>query len=133
MSSNIVFQNEDATLMYHDTDKIVHHEFHRPIASETFRQVLNMGVDIFKNHEATKWLSDDRKNGALSDDDSTWAKTDWFPRVLGAGWKFWALVVPEDIMARMNLVQFVSPYMEMGLMVRVFTKPEDALGWLRKA
>ncbi len=132
MSDVVIFQNEEATLIYHNSDKIVHHEFHKRFSSETFRQVLNAGVDVFKENGATKWLSDDRKIGALSDEDSTWAKTDWFPRVLGAGWKFWALVVPDDVMARMNLVQFVAPYMKEGLMVRVFTQPEEAIAWLRK-
>jgi hypothetical protein len=55
---------------------------------------------------------------------------DWFPRVLQAGWKFWALVVPEDIMARMNLKQFVDSYFEQGLHIMVFTDPKEAMEWL---
>jgi hypothetical protein len=55
---------------------------------------------------------------------------DWFPRVLQSGWKFWALVVPEDVKARMNLTQFVQSYYEQGLRIMVFTEPVEATEWL---
>jgi hypothetical protein len=128
--SEIVVQNAYATLVYHPEKKIVHHMFHQAIGGQEFRQVLTTGIELLKKHGAVKWLSDDRQNSALSPEDSEWAMGEWFPNAKSAGWKFWALVVPADILARMNLKQFVDSYYEQGLRIMVFTNPEEAMTWL---
>jgi hypothetical protein len=121
-----------ATLVYHPDKKIVHHTFHQPIGGDEFRAVLNTGADILEKNDAHKWLSDDRGNTALSPEDTAWSQANWFPRAVKAGWKFWALVVPEDLYARMNLKEFVDSYFEQGLRIMVFTNPEEAMKWLDK-
>jgi hypothetical protein len=117
--------------MYHPEEKIVHHTFHQTIGGQEFRQILTTGIELMKKHEATKWLSDDRENSVLSPEDSEWAMKEWFPNAKNAGWKFWALVVPTDILARMNLKQFVDDYHQQGLRIMVFTDPDQAMEWLK--
>jgi len=128
-----IIQNEYATLVYHPDTKIVHHIFHKPIGGKEFRQVLDNGANALAQHQASKWLSDDRENSALSREDTEWSKTDWFPRAVKAGWKYWALVVPQDIIARMNMKEFVDSYVEQGLRIAVFSKPDEAMKWLEKS
>ena len=130
MSEITIIQNEYATLVYHPDTKIVHHTFHKPISGQNFREVLNTGAKTLEKYKASKWLSDDRGNSALSPEDTEWSKTDWFPRAVKAGWKYWALVVPEDTLARMNLKEFVDSYFEQGLRIGVFSEPEEAMKWL---
>ncbi|MEP7284459.1 MAG: hypothetical protein ABI947_01665 [Chloroflexota bacterium] len=130
MPKLMVVNNDYATLVYYPETQIVHHTFHKPMVSEEFRAVLNAGIDLLEKHKATKWLSDDRGNGALSEADTEWSMTNWFPRAVEAGWKFWALVVPADFMARLNLQEFVDSYYEKGLRIMVFVDPEAALTWL---
>jgi hypothetical protein len=125
-----IIDNEFATLVYHEDEKIVHHTFHKPIGGDDFRDVLNKGTDALKKYGAIKWLSDDRGNSALSDEDTAWSKENWFPRALKAGWQYWALVVPQDVRARMNLKEFVDMYYSQGLHIMVFTAPEEAREWL---
>lgn len=132
MSAQLILDNEYATLKYHPDTKIVHHVFHQEISGTKFREVLNAGVGALQENSAHKWLSDDRNNSALSDEDTEWSKTDWFPRARAAGWKFWALVVPPDLMARINLKEFVDTYYELGLRTMVFVEPEEAMEWLAK-
>jgi hypothetical protein len=132
MATVTALSNEHATLVYHEDSRIVHHTFHEVIAGENFRTVLNNGVELLRKHGAKKWLSDDRMIGALNEEDTQWSMNDWFPRAKAAGWKFWALVVPADIMARMNLKEFVDSYYEQGLRIMVFTDPEAAMEWLTK-
>ena len=132
MSTETIIDNDYATLMYHPDTQIVHHVFHKPISGPEFRSVLNGGAALLKEHSACKWLSDDRNNSALTDEDTEWSKSDWFPRAAASGWKFWALVVPPDLAARMNLKEFVDTYYELGLRTMVFTEPEAAMEWLVK-
>ncbi len=130
MADLTVIDNEFATLVYHEEMKIVHHTFHKAISGEEFRAILNAGAGLLQKYGAQKWLSDDRNNSALTPEDTLWSKTDWFPRAFQAGWKYWALVVPPDIAARMNLKEFVDTYYELGLRTMVFVEPEEALEWL---
>ncbi len=131
MSESVtIIENEYATLVYHPDTKIVHHTFLKPIGGDEFRAVLNAGAQVLKENKASKWLSDDRENSVLSNDDLAWSKDDWFPRAVRAGWKYWGLVVPQDILARMNMKQFVDSYLDQGLRIMVFSKPEKAMEWL---
>jgi hypothetical protein len=130
MSEIEIIKNEFATLVYHPESKIIHHTFHQPIGGDKFRDVLNTGTDALEKYGASKWLSDDRGNSALSQEDTDWSMNFWFPRAIKAGWKFWALVVPQDLLARMNLKEFVDSYYDKGLRIMVFNSPEEAMQWL---
>ncbi len=132
MAPQIIMDNEYVTLTYHPEKKIVHHQFHQTVHGKVFREVLNAGLAVFEQHHSHKWLSDDRKNSALPADDTAWAQTDWFPRVVNAGWKYWALVMPPEITAQMNLQEFVDTYSAYGLRVMVFNDPDKAMIWLER-
>lgn len=132
MSIMTIIDNDRVSLMYHPDTKIVHHVFHQTVQGEVFRTVLNAGLEVFQKYEAHKWLSDDRKNSALPEDDTIWAKTDWFPRVLEAGWQYWALVWPPKVMAMLNLKEFVDTYQPYGLRVMVFKSDKPAMAWLER-
>lgn len=132
MSSPItILSNEFATVWYHPDARIVHHQFHKYIYGQPFRDVLSAGADYFEQHGANKWLSDDRNNSALPADDAEWAIQTWNPRVVQAGWKYWALVMPKKLIGQLNMQQFVEMYSEMGIEVQMFSDPDEALAWLK--
>jgi hypothetical protein len=130
MPATTILENEFATLLYHPDQKIVHHTFHKSIGGDDFRGVLLSGIEVLRKNSAEKWLSDDRGMSALSDEDTHWSINEWFPRAREAGWQFWALVVPPDALARINLSEFVFNYAQQGLRVAVFTHPDEAMKWL---
>ncbi len=131
MTDKITISDTDyATLWYYPDTKIVHHKFHKPIEGQEFRQVLLKGLDIFKQYGAQKWLSDDRLNAALQIADSEWGQQQWFPKVFAAGWKFWAIVLPDKVLGRMNMQNFIKAYSEQGLIIEVFGDPDEAMQWL---
>lgn len=55
---------------------------------------------------------------------------DWPPRAIQAGWKFWVLAVPEDVMSKLAMNEFVQSFFELGLRIMVFTDTADARSWL---
>lgn len=128
----VLLDTEFATVWYHPDGKIVHHQFHKPLAGEPFREVLNTGAQMFEKHGARKWLSDDRANGALHPDDSAWAMNEWSPRVVKAGWEHWAIVMPEQVLGKLNMKRFINMYSDLGVTVRVFSDPDEALAWLKR-
>ena len=130
MPRQLISDTEYATLWYYPESRIVRHKWKKFIHGDEFRNVLENGLEIFKKESANKWLSDDRENSALPTEDVDWAKNDWFPRVFGAGWKYWAIVLPEKVVGQMNMQRFIEPYSEVGLTVQVFDDPEEAQKWL---
>jgi len=132
-SKRLVLENDVVRLWYHPEERIVHHQFLKFIWGKQFREVLNEGLKVFEHEGATKWLSDDRENSALSKDDTEWAMTDWFPRVAKAGWKHWSIVLPRNVIGQMNMTRFIAAYSARGLVVNVFEEPAAALDWLERA
>lgn len=70
--------------------------------------MLNVGYNVAKERGIQKWLSDDRKNPELSQEDITFGVQDWGPRMAAIGWKYWALVVPETMAGRASMQQIIE-------------------------
>jgi cytosine/adenosine deaminase-related metal-dependent hydrolase len=130
MSTTVIYDNQYLNMVYHTDKKIVHHHYYKKLNSEYLRAGLNRGNELLQEHGATKWLSDNREVNAHSPEDTEWINTDWLPRAVAAGWKYWALVVPYDTIARMNMKKFVEAFYEMGVRVMVFEHVGDAMDWL---
>src|SRR3954465_10402185 len=96
MTSLTVINNEFAQLYFHKETGIVHHHLTNLIDSDHMRTVLYTGIDLLTKYGACKWLSDNRFMNPHAEEDADWINNDWFPKVLAAGWKYWALVVPES-------------------------------------
>jgi hypothetical protein len=130
MPSITIIDNEFATLWYHSEKKMVHHKIKKWAYGNDLRNVLNKGYESLKANNGNKWLSDDRLNGALKEDDEVWCRTDWFPRVLKAGWKYWAIVLPEKVVGQMNMKRFSEDYQKAGITAMLFSDSELAMKWL---
>ena len=130
MAKMTILDTEYATLWYYPEKKIVHHVFHKFIYGQEFRNVLEKGLETFQQYGAQKWLSDDRKNSALPTEDLEWGMGNWFPRVFGSGWEYWAVVMPDKIAGQMNMDRIMKNYIDQGLVVQVFDDPDEALNWL---
>src|SRR5688572_5819407 len=85
-----------ATLWYHPGPGIVHHQIHKFISGQAFRDLLLAGLDVLQKNRAQKWLSDDRANAVLRPEDVDWSHQFWFPQTVQAGWKYWAIVQPGE-------------------------------------
>ena len=132
MSIKTVFENEDAVLWYHKNEKIIHHQVKRPIMGDQLKNILEKGYEELKKTNAIKWLSDDRLLGPFSRDDQKWCEEVWFPKTRDAGWRFWAIVLPEKVLGQMSLQYFQRKYSEQGITARFFNTPEDAIEWLKR-
>jgi hypothetical protein len=130
MTAILVEDTDYATLWYHPEKKIVHHEYKKFMSGDIFHAFLLKGTQTLIENGANKWLSDDRMNPVLKKEDMEWGQTNWFPQTLQAGWKYWAIVQPESIYAKLNMHQLVKDYAKAGVTTKFFTNPEDAMQWL---
>lgn len=127
-----IIENQYATLQVYPEKRIIHHQIHKFIYGDAFRELMTKGADAFEVYKCTKWLSDDRGNSALRTDDIEWGQEVWEPRIMKAGWKHWALVLPEKILGQMNMKRIVDRYNQIGVNVRTFSDPELAMKWLEQ-
>ena len=130
MSKITIIDNDSAALWYHPEHGIIHHHFKKAVSGREFRQVLDTGLDALLEHHATKWLSDDLNNSALAPEDSNWAMSDWHTRAVAAGWRHWAVVLPDGVIGRMDMAKYIAQNRADGIEVRVFADPAEALMWL---
>ncbi len=129
-TAQVIVDTEYATLWYYAKHKIVRHEFHKFIHGQEFRNVLEKGVDLLKQHGAKKWLSDDRKNSALPTEDLVWSTQEWFPQAFDAGWRYWAIIMPDKVAGQMNMNRILKQNIERGLVIQVFEDTDEAMRWL---
>ncbi len=110
--------------------KIIHHAIYKFIYGEDFRNLLTKGVDTFLQYHCTKWLSDDYRSTALKQEDIEWGKQHWGERLLATKWKYWAIVLPENVLGKLNMRHIIEHYTGKGIKVETFPSAEAGLNWL---
>lgn len=129
----VLIDNEYITVQYLPDKKTIYHLIHKPVGGQILRDALNAGTEALRKYGASKWLSDDRKNvGGLSEEDREWGNNDWNRRTIEAGWKYWALIVPQEIVAAGSMTPTIDFLYELGLRMMVFSNYEAAWAWLDK-
>ncbi len=127
-----ILDNEFATLIVYPGKKIVHHKYKKFIFGDAFREVMTTGADAFIKYECIKWLSDDRENAALRQEDIKWGQKNWEKRILDVGWKYWALVMPKKTVGQITMKEIIDRNKELGVTVEIFNNPTQAMEWLEK-
>lgn len=128
----VLIENKFVTLRYYPDCNIIHHTIHKFIFGEELRKLLMKGADLFEQNKCNKWLSDDRKNSALPPEDMEWGRAEWTPRMVKAGWKYWAILMPDKMLGKMTLRRVIAEYEAQGLTVEIFDDVQEALSWLIK-
>jgi hypothetical protein len=127
-----VLKTPSVSLYYHQSSRIVHHEIRRFITGQDFRDLLTAGSDLLRKNAARKWLSDDRGQWVLAKEDLDWSEAHWAPQTAKAGWKYWAIVRAEKVLAKVAMETLVAKYAKLGVKAQFFTDPNDAMAWLEK-
>jgi hypothetical protein len=131
MPTITVLDDEYATLWYHPEGGIVHHKLHKYPMPGVFQRLLTASAELFETHHATKYLSDDQSNVVVDPRDIKWADANWYPRVIKAGLRHWALVVPSNLVGTMQSKTIVEERRKRGLDVQAFDSDVAAMAWLR--
>lgn len=126
-----IISNEFLSLWYHPEGKIVHHKIHKFTSGDRFRGMLSKGLELFGQHKCTKWLSDDRNNSAVPPEDMEWVKSEWTPKMAKLGWKYWAILMPDKVIGKMNMQRHIEMHKKhTGVVVEIFDDEGEALKWL---
>jgi len=132
MEPIVLYDCDQVTVWYYPDKKIIHHKMHKFVHGEHFHNALMAGAEAMEKYGAIKWLSDDTNNPVYDPADIEWGNQNWQPRVLKAGWKYWAVVRPESYLSQLRMMKLVEMYKSLGVTVELFTDAEEAMKWLEK-
>ncbi|MCP5501603.1 MAG: hypothetical protein H7A25_17000 [Leptospiraceae bacterium] len=130
MNRETIIDEESASLYFYPELKVIHHSFHKFLNDGTFRRVLTKGADLFIKHNCKKWLSDDRQSPIIKKEDLDWGVQHWTPRVTKAGWKYWAIILPDKEVGKIMMKPLIEEYSNNGITVKIFNDDVSALKWL---
>lgn len=125
-----IYESDHITVSYHPELKIIHSVLYTSAPGADLRAALNAGTNILRRYGVTKWLSDERGNDGLPAEEVQYQIADWVPRTVRAGWKYWAIVIPQSLEAQADVMSIVQASYDLGVRSRVFTSPQEALEWL---
>ena len=130
MAETELINNEHMALWYDPVSKFVHHKIKKSLPKGAFEELLSTGAGYLEKYRMKKWLSDDSNVVAITKDDSEYGDKIWAPRVIKAGFQYWAVVMPTSAMGTLQLNRFVKEYRERGVTVEVFDSVDAAKAWL---
>ena len=130
MPTETIIDDEFVTLWYHPDQKVIHHKIHKFLVPGVFERLLSTGAELMEKRGAVKWLSDDRNNVVVAPEDREWSDKTWAPRVMKAGFKYWAIVVPSQAVAELQMRALRAKRQKQGLAVEMFETVEAAMAWL---
>ncbi len=131
MTEHIILDNDYITLGYIDDGGLLYHVVHQPVGGQTLRDMLTAGLEAMQAYGICKWLADDRKNGPMSSEDAEWGSENVTTRAPEVGWKYWALVVPEELVAAGSMTPIIEANWQLGkLRMQVFSSVDEARAWL---
>jgi hypothetical protein len=95
-----------------------------------FKAANNALIRAIREHRSSRILGDSRRIKAIQKSDQDWANREWFPRIIAAGLRQLAMVLPESGIALMNIKDIVSKVPGTDLEVAYFPTLEKAREWL---
>jgi hypothetical protein len=100
---------------------------------DEFRAACEQALQAVRENHATKWLMDGRALRVVVEKDQRWLAEDWAPRMVRAGVRHSALVMPKSGLASLT-VENVRAAHDLDLEQRQwFATLEEAKTWLSKS
>ncbi len=130
MPAITVRKDEFITMLYYPESKILYHQIHKFFTGQTFRDIFNAAIDVFQKHGAQKWLCDDTAVKAWGKEDQEWAAANWFPLAIKSGWKYWAILIPENVTGQLAVQRLAQRYSSQGVQTKGFSTLDEAKKWL---
>jgi hypothetical protein len=94
------------------------------------REGHNKGLELLKEKKAFRWISDLRLAKTVAEDDQEWLREDWKPRLLEAGMRYSAIIVPQSALGRIQMKTLMERSKDKIAERRYFDDIREAKAWL---
>jgi hypothetical protein len=132
MSQEIVHQ-EDVVTIYWDTEARHHVARWQGFAhGEPFRAAFEACIRAAQARPSTKWLADVRKYSVTTPEDQQWIVERFFPGLVDAGIRHFAVIAPEKVVASMAAQRVLQAFAGGELEFGYHASEKEAMTWLRE-
>jgi hypothetical protein len=100
------------------------------VPDEKTKAGMEQLLEFFQQQGASKLLLDLKQTAPFSKDLEVWLIQSWYPRMIAAGLKNLALVLPQNALARLHLDKAVAKKPLPNLETELFEKLAPAIKWL---
>jgi hypothetical protein len=101
--------------------------------SVEFRAACEHALQAVRENRASKWLMDGRALKVIIEQDQRWLAEDWGPRMVGAGVRHSALVMPKSGLASLTVENVGATHRLEAEQRQSFATLEEAKTWLSKS
>jgi hypothetical protein len=119
-----------AVMKWNPTSRAVHIEWQGWADPAEFAAALEAGLVAFVEHRGSRWLADCREMKAIQQSDQEWIDRSWFPRMIAAGLRRMAVVVPRSGLALSNLEDIIRKVPAKKIDVQFFATVPEAEAWI---
>lgn len=95
-----------------------------------FAAALEAGLGALVEHRGSRWLADCRDMKAIQQSDQEWLDRSWFPRMITAGLRRMAVVIPKSGLAMTNLEDIIRRVPGNKLDIAWFATVTEAETWI---
>lgn len=94
---------------------------------------LDAGLEEFiKRRPKAQWIADTTDIGVIGDEEQNWIDANWYPRFLGTGVEYMAVVQPRSALAKMSVKSIVSKIPGGQLTIFNCATLEEAREWMQQ-
>jgi hypothetical protein len=125
------FKNNYCHIYFYETISVVHVEWNEKMAkSEGFMEACEFALNLMTEKKIYKMIADNRKVSVVTRDNQNWLTENWFPRAISNGFRYSAVVVPDDEFVKYTVKKMESKIDNSLFTAQYFTSVEDAKAWL---
>jgi len=126
----IIHESPNSQLEWLEKGSILRKTFRGFVLGEELRTTFQTGYEKVKSEKGCKWLSDNRFLDVYTQEDIEWINTIWLTNMIDLGWKYWAILEPEELIGQLTMEEFKDFYAEKGILLKVFHSMQEAEEWL---
>jgi hypothetical protein len=119
-----------AVMWWNATSRAVHIEWQGWADPAEFAAALEAGLVALIEHRSSRWLADCREMKAIQQSDQEWIDKNWFPRIIAAGLRRMAVVIPKSGLARSNLEDIMEKVAADRIDGQFFATVAEAEAWI---
>ncbi len=129
----LVFRNGDCKIYYYSDLAIVHLDWTDKMAKpKGFREACEFALQLMIEKKVYKMIADNSKVPIVMHENRKWLTEDWFPRAIAAGFRYSAVVVPDNEFVKFTIKEIDQDLHNTPFTIQYFTNVEDAKAWLAK-
>jgi hypothetical protein len=125
------FKNSYCQIYCYESISVVHVEWNNKMAkSEGFIEACEYSLSLMKEKNIYKMIADNLKVSVVTRENQSWLAENWFPRAIASGFRFSAVVVPDDEFIKYTVKKIESKINNNLFTAQYFNSVEDAKVWL---